>query len=228
MVIKIVQVNIPSSRLVTQGEAILGNEFPVKSDDGFHTQLDQRAVTRQEYLETDVVLVDIGDQPNPLNSRLRNRLEPHALPDPGCPRIEDARRLVLPVLLASRKRNIAAVVRRLHDKDVLPFGEHIGDVGRKRRMSAFMQRHQLAVHPNFGLVINGSKMQQQAPGLVSLRDGKRSPVPNLVMYGWIADAAKLALITERNVDFSAIIMPLVPGFPLTDSLIVKIKLPFSV
>jgi hypothetical protein len=96
----------------------------------------------------------------------RNRLEPHRLPDPGGALVPDLVRALAPVLLAARLGEVVREVLRADGDDLLAVRLQGGrDVGRERRVAALVRRHQVAVHPDAGAVVDRPEVQQQAlPG----------------------------------------------------------------
>jgi len=95
-------------------------------------------------------------------------------------------------------------------------------------MPAFVKSGQTSVDPDPGPVIDRSEVEQHPlPGKTG---GQRyfPAVPHLIVESSLANAAQLALIRERHLDFSREVVLQKPFFLVAQAMIVELKFPFAV
>ncbi|KAF9119000.1 hypothetical protein BGX30_004157 [Mortierella sp. GBA39] len=88
-----------------------------------------------------------------------HRFDPYRLPNPRRSRIEDPGGLFLPVLLAPRKRRVPAVIDSFYHDRVVHTLKQVRNIRVKRRMTAFVNSREPAVHPYFAFIVHGTEMQ---------------------------------------------------------------------
>src|SRR5262245_49539413 len=91
---------------------------------------------------------------------VRNRFEPHRLPDPRHSGIPDALRFEH--LLSARLKSAVRRVPNRDDELILFLAEDVGDVESKRLVPAAVLAYLLSVHPHDAVPIDGAKVKQQA------------------------------------------------------------------
>ena len=133
----------------------------------------------------------------------RNHLQPDRLPDAGRAVVPDNVRVGHPVLLAARLAHVERLVLGAHDQDLFfAIIQLAGDVGGKGRVAALMARHQAAVDPDGGHVIDGAKVEHNPLGLLALHR-KCAPVPDDGMAAGVVDTAGSGLRRERHLNLAA-------------------------
>src|SRR5687768_6282392 len=115
-------------------------------------------------LETNRIRLYLRRPADFFNIVVRHSLEPDRLPDSRCSGIPDGVRLQLPILLATRLRQLMRVVIHLHRHPLTPrLLEHMGDIGPERRVPAFVRDSQAVIYPYPGGVINSAESQNHTP-----------------------------------------------------------------
>ena len=118
-------------------------------------------------------------------------------------RIPDRMRLQLPILLAARLGQILRVVFCADDDRLLPSTtQQLGNVGAERRVSAFVLRGQLIVHPDGRQVIDGAEMQDQPLSRLQLRCPERTSIPAGAKQPRLIHTARRSFRGERNNDLA--------------------------
>src|SRR5688572_25742123 len=117
---------------------------------------------------------------------------------PGSARVEDAARFRLPVLFPARDVTVGRRILGSQSQRIASRLEKRRDVERERNVAAFMLAHHAAVQPDFGSIIYGAEVQQDAPALPGIGDRHATPVPNLRVEGGVSDPALQALDAEGH------------------------------
>ncbi len=105
--------------------------------------------------------------------------------------------IVFPTLLAAHLRSVQAVEYAKHDRVFAVLGI-LGDIRGKTAVRPDVFSRELAVHEQFGYVIDAFEMQENAFARF-LFDGYFSAVRNVTVVGELAYAARLVLGRERHV-----------------------------
>src|SRR5690348_13752047 len=92
--------------------------------------------------------------------RERHSFEPDCLPDTGCSRIPDGVGFELPILLATRLRQLMRIVLHLHRYSLLAGGlEHVGNIGPEWRVAPLVGDCKTTIYPYSGYIVHCAKAQ---------------------------------------------------------------------
>jgi len=144
------------------------------------------------------------------NPNTRNRLKPHALPDPPTWRVEDTLRLRFPVLFPPWLRQIMC---RVKDPDRKPPRLHmdkcIRDVNIEWDVAAAMTAVEMPTNPHFRLVVNSPKSQNHTVSSTFLILGSYildlPLIPQHLMHTLLVYARRRALENIRDLDLSLLV-----------------------
>ena len=181
--------------------AVVGQHLVAMQD----ARLDRHAVLQvagHEGFTADFETIEMRRPAQFADVGMRYLLDPDRLPDAGGARIPDRMWLELPVLFAAWLGQVTRIVLCPYGYGLLaivPQGPR--DVGRERRMAAFMHHYQLAIYPDPRLVVNRAEVQQRAAGLPG--QGKVALVPAAAVKATVTDAACLGLRRIRHQDFES-------------------------
>src|SRR5215204_2201695 len=121
-----------------------------------------------DHLTGDVPGRQTGDPPQRVDPGGRSSLQPDRLPDTGRSRIPNGMRFELPVLLAARFCQVVRVIFRAeNDLVVHTRQQEIGDIDRKRSVSAFVTPRERSIDPDSSVVIDRAEHEEYA--LTALR-----------------------------------------------------------
>src|SRR2546421_4487022 len=118
-------------------------------------------------------------------------LEPNSLPDSRGARVENTRRCWLPMLFAARNVTVGRRIFRSNRHNVIAGLQRPCNIARKRRVPAFMPRHDYAVDPYGCTIVDSPEVQPYASPRPRRGNFKMPPVPDARMKGGIANAALL-------------------------------------
>src|SRR5215211_954518 len=91
-------------------------------------------------MQTEQSAVEIRGPAHVADVAAGDRFQPDRLPDPGSAVVPDLVRPLLPILLASRLRQIERLILRADNDHLIPVAgrQHRGDIGGERGMPTFM------------------------------------------------------------------------------------------
>jgi hypothetical protein len=154
-------------------------------------------------VEADLPPFEVRRPAEGLDPSRGEHFQPHCLPDAAGARVPDGMRLSLPVLFASRLREVLWIVERADDnlEDAVSCVCRGGrDVCGKRRVSAAMSRNQLVVDPDGRLVINGPEVQEHAAASDECGRGDATAIPTRRVEAKMSHTAGHRLWGERHFD----------------------------
>ena len=119
---------------------------------------------------------------------------------PGGAVVPDLVRLLLPVLLAARLRQIERLILGADDDHLVTVAgrQHRGDVGGEWGVPTFVPGDQPAIDPDVGAVVDRAEMEHELPAAVVRRDLNGAPVPDDRVVPGVADAAGSRLRRKRD------------------------------
>ena len=114
--------------------------------------------------------------------------------------VPDLVRPLLPILLASRLRQIERLILGAHDDHLVAVAgrQHRGDIGGERGVPTFMPGDKPAIDPDVSPIVDRTEMEHELPAAVGRRDLNGPPVPDHRVVPGVADPARARLRRERD------------------------------
>jgi hypothetical protein len=153
-------------------------------------------------LEADLPALQVGDPADAADPGRGDPLQPDRLPDAGGARIPDRVRLELPVLFATRLREVGRIVVRPQDDRLGAVHQQIGEVERERRIAPLVAAGERAVHPYGRRPVHGAEVKEQALVLLQRLGFEGAAIPAPAVEAGIAHAARLRLGREGDDDLA--------------------------